>query len=202
MKLDERIIHYLEIGRMNILAGLYKKEDQAMNAYRALLSAGFDEKDLTMLIQKEVSPQKYPERSSAKDVAISAAIGALILGTLGVIMVLLKGFGVVQFSWFLPILEPGNVRLTLSLSITVFILSALTGTLIGAAFHLIRSRDQVKITPQGVRRGGLLLAVNIDPTQRDTAKKVLIENGAVNVENLSEMWDQEIWSQYKGVEIP
>ena len=187
---------------MNILAGLYKKEDQAMNAYRALLSAGFDEKDLTMLVRKEVSPQKYPERSSAKDVAISATIGALILGTLGVIMVLLKGLGVVQFSWFLPILEPGNARLTLGLSITVFILSALTGTLIGAAFHLIRSRDQVKITPQGVRRGGLLLAVNIDPTQRDTAKKVLIENGAVNVENLSEMWDQEIWSQYKGVEIP
>lgn len=187
---------------MNILAGLYKKEDQALVAYRALLEAGFNEKDLTVLVHKTVRAQKYPKQASVKDVAISAAIGALFFVIIGVVLVLMKGLGVIQVPWLLPRLEPGNEPLTLRLFFIVFILCALTGMLLGAAIRLILSADQAKITAQGVRRGGLLLAVNIDPTQQDTARNLLIRNGAVNVENLSEMWDQEIWSQYKGVEIP
>ncbi|HSM24850.1 MAG TPA: hypothetical protein VK856_08320 [Anaerolineaceae bacterium] len=187
---------------MNILAGLYKKEDQALTAYHALLAAGFLEKDLSMLVRKSIKPLDFPKRASVRDVAISAAVTALLFGLMGLLLVLMKSFGVIKLPGLLPNLEPGNVRMTLILGITMFIGGALTGMLIGAAIRLILSQDKAKITALGVRRGGLLLTVNIDPTQQATAKKVLIENGAVDVENLSELWDQEIWSRYKTVKKP
>jgi hypothetical protein len=98
--------------------------------------------------------------------------------------------------------ESGNERISLSLGIFVVFLFALTGTLIGAAIRLILSADRVKITSQGISLGGLLLTVNIDPSQQATVNRLLIENGAVDVENLSEMWDPEVWSRYKGADIP
>ena len=187
---------------MNILAGLYKTEDQTIKAYQALLSAGFNEKDLSVLVRKSVEPEEFPKRASAKDVAISASAGALIFGILGLLLVLMVGLGVIELPMLLSNVESGIERVSLSLGILVVFLFALTGTLIGAAIRLIRSTDRVKITSRGISPGGLLLTVNIDPSQQATAKKVLVENGAVDVENLTEMWDPEVWSRYKVTEIP
>lgn len=186
---------------MNLFAGLYKKEEQALVAYQALLATGFQEQDLTMLMRKHVIPPEFPKRASFGQVALSATIGAIILGFLGLLFALLIGVGFIKLPELLPSFEPGNSRMILNLAVMMFIVSALIGALIGAAIRLILSADQAAITDKGVKRGGLLLVVNIDPTQQSTTKKVLIENGAVDVENLSEMWDPEVWSRYRGVEI-
>lgn len=185
---------------MEMLAGLYKKEDQALLAYRALLANGFQEQDLTLLVRKEVKPPQFPKSASPRQVAVSAVAGALLFGTLGLILALLIGFGVIALPGLMPNFEPGNVRMTLSLGIALLFVSALIGTLLGAAIRLIRSADQAAITEAGVRRGGLLLVVNVGATRRAAAEKLLQENGAVDIENLSETWDPEVWGRYKRVE--
>jgi hypothetical protein len=186
---------------MKMIAGLFKKKEQALEAFRDLQSSGFPKREMTMLIRKKVSPPKFRRRASVEEVAFSAVVGALIVGSLGVIFSLFVGVGVISFPGVMPNFEPGNARMILNLTLITFIVSVLIGIIIGAAIRLIISADRTAITDQGVKRGGLLLVVNVDRTQQATAQIVLQKNGAVDVENLTEKWNPEVWSRYKGIEV-
>jgi len=186
---------------MNLVAGLYKTEEQAITAFNALQDVGFQKTDLTLLIRKNVRPPDFPNRASTRDVAAGSFFTALLFGFLGVILVLLVGVGVIPIQQILPSFEVGQTRMIFNLAVTTFFISALIGAIVGAAYKLIRSADKPAITDEGVRRGGLLLVVNVDETQKANAHITLEENGAIDIENLTEKWDTDIWSRYEGVEI-
>jgi hypothetical protein len=185
---------------MSFTAGLFKKRKQAFTAYQALQETGFTPQDLTFLMRKRMQPPEFQGRASLGEVIQSAGVGGLIAWLLGAIFALLVGTGVIPVTRWLPTFIPGNARMFLNLAIITVVVSTLIGILMGAAVRLIRSADQAAITDQGVKRGGLLLVVNTDDTQKATARLVLQENGAVDVENLTKTWDPAIWSRYKGVE--
>jgi hypothetical protein len=185
---------------MNMIAGLYKKREQAFNAYRALHATGFQKQDLTMLVRKQVRPPDFSDRASAGDLARSAGIGAIVIGVLGGILGLLVGEGLIPVARWLPSLETGTSRMVINLAVSGLVIGAWIGGLLGAVTKLTLSDEQTAITDEGVKRGGLLLVVNADETQETTAQVVLEENGAADVENLSDTWDREVWSRYKGIE--
>jgi hypothetical protein len=186
---------------MSFTAGLFKKRKQAFTAYQALQETGFTAQDLTLLMRKRIQPPNFQGRASLGEVVQSAGVGGLIAGLLGTIFALLVGAGVIPVTRWLPSFIPDNPRMFLNLSVITLIVCALIGILIGAAVKLIRSADRAAITDQGVKRGGLLLVVNADDTQKETVRLVLQENGAVDVDNLTKTWDPAIWSRYRGVEI-
>lgn len=186
----------------HFVGGLYKGGEQAGAAVNALQEAGFQEQDITMLVRKPVKAPEFESRASASDITRSAGIGALLVGLIGALLALLVGTGMIPIQSLFPNFEPGDMGVTVGLTIITFLVSAVTGAIIGAAIKLISSAEKASITPKGVMRGGLLVVVNVDGTQDETARRVMEQNGAVDVENLTEKWDPDIWSRYKGVETP
>jgi hypothetical protein len=182
----------------NFVGGLYTKQGQAEAAYQALRAAGFSRKDLAMLVRKPEQPPEFASRASLGDVARHAGIGALALGILSGILALLVGAGAVSVQGIFPNFEPGVFRTTLGLTVISALIGAFIGGVLGAVYTYGRSSEKVEIEPEGVKRGGLLVVVNVDDSDEETAHKLMAENGAVDVKNLTQTWDAAAWSRLEG----
>lgn len=186
----------------NIVGGLYKQEESAIDAVQALQGAGFQEGDITLLVRRRVTAPEFESRASVRDVARNAGLGAILLGLIGAVLAYLVGVGMIQVSGLFPNFESGDSGMILALTIHTFLVSAVTGAILAAALTLAFSSEKAEITPRGVKRGGLLVVVNVDDSQGRKAQNVMEEHGAVDIENLSEELNPDVWTRYKGVQVP
>ena len=185
-----------------VIGGLFKREDQADAASRALRREGFGEREVSLLARKPHNAPVHLDRIQAPAVGRGAVVGAVMLAMAGGLLGLLLGIGVIP----LPGVDAATYRV-----VPAFVLSAVaagavaggvTGAILGVASRLFTSRDKVAITSQGVKRGGLLLVVRPhDDRQLETAWRILEQNGAVDLQDLNEKWDPEVWSDFNQVPL-
>jgi len=77
-----------------------------------------------------------------------------------------------------------------------------TGAIIGVASRLASAREKPAFTRSGITHGGVVLAVNVDEARSENAKQVLEQTGALDLVNLSEKWDEGVWSGFKELQPP
>jgi hypothetical protein len=189
----------MEGSMKNSIGGLFKMKEQADQAYRALQGAGFKGEEITMWVHKKDVPLNTEHRVSALEIGISAVVGAVI----AVIITAIIGFLISRSEIFVPGFWPDFSRgpyLELMAFSLFLATGALVGAILGAAFRLLTSRENARITPTGIKRGGVLVVVNTDGTQEEDAKRVLKENGALDLQNLTEKWDSKVWDGFKEVQ--
>jgi hypothetical protein len=184
----------------NRIGGLFKKRKDAERANRALQKAGFQPEVISMLVRKPTIGPINRDRVTGPELGISAGLGALIVGVIGGFLGFLVGRGVIV----LPGLEPRLVGLTLGFLLSSIlagiVFGVLTGAILGTAIRLFISNEKVAITPLGIKRGGVLVVVSVNGVQGDeSARHVLEDNGAIDVENLTEKWDSKVWSSFQEV---
>lgn len=184
----------------NRIGGLFKKRKDAERANRALQKAGFQPEVISMLVRKPTIGPINRDRVTGPELGISAGIGALIVAVIGGFLGFLVGRGVIV----LPGLEPRLVGLTLGFLLSAMlagiVFGVLTGAILGTAIRLFISNEKVAITPLGIKRGGVLVVVSVNGVQsEESASQVLEENGAIDVENLTEKWDSKVWSRFQEV---
>ena len=183
----------------NSIGGLFKTKEQADQAYRALQGAGFKGEEITLWVHKKDVPLNREHRVSVLEIGISAVIGAVIV----VIITAIIGFLISRSEIFVPGFWPDFSRgpyLEMMAFFLFLATGALVGAILGAAFRLLTSRENARITPTGIKRGGMLVVVNTDGTQEEVAKRVLKENGALDLENLTQKWDSKVWEGFKEVQ--
>lgn len=183
----------------NSIGGLFKTKDQADQAHRALQAAGFKGEEITMWVHKKAVPLNTDHRVSVQEIGISAAIG----GAIGIVLAAIVGFLIGGREVFVPGFWPNFSRLPY-LELVAFALflatGALVGIILGVATRLITSRENTRITPTGIKRGGVLVAVKTDSAREEVAKHVLKENGALDFQNLTEKWDSKVWEGFREVQ--
>lgn len=181
------------------IGGLFKKRKQADQAFKALQEAGFKSEEITIWVHKKKVPLNYEHRVSAREIGISAAIGAVAGGILAAIIGLLIGRGELQIPGLSPDFAGGPYLEMMALALFI-VQGGITGAILGAAIRLFTSRENARITPTGIKRGGVLVVVNADDTQKEIAERVLKENGALDIENLTERWDPNVWAGFSEVQ--
>ena len=180
------------------IGGLFKKRKQAEHADKALQEAGFKSDEITMWVHKKKVPLNYEHRVSAQELGISAAIGAVVVGIIAAIVGLLIARGVITIPGFNPDLTRGPYLEIITFALFL-VQGGITGAILGTAIRLFTSRQNAKITPTGIKRGGVLLVVNADDPQKEIAKRVMHENGALDSENLTEKWEPKVWEDFKEI---
>jgi hypothetical protein len=183
----------------NSIGGLFKKRKQADRAYEALQKAGFKSEGISVWVHKKKMPLNYEHRVSAQELGMSAAIGAVVLGIITAFMGWLIARGAIVIPGFNPDLT-GDPYLEMVAFALFLAQGAITGAILGVAIRLLTSRENAKITPTGIKRGGILLVVNADDTQKEIAERVLKESDSLDVENLTEKWDSKVWDGFKEVQ--
>jgi hypothetical protein len=185
----------------NSIGGLFKMRKQADRAYEALQKAGFKREGISVWVHKKRIPLNYEHRVSAQELGISAAIGAVVLGTVAAFTAWLIARGAIVIPGFDPDLTRGPYleMLTFALFLAQ---GAITGAILGVALRLLTSRENAKITPTGIKRGGVLVVVNAEDNQKEIARQVLKEAGALDSEDLTEKWDSNVWDGFRAVQPP
>lgn len=183
----------------NFIGGLFKKKKQANRAYGALREAGFKSEEITMWVHKKEVPLNYEHRVSAPEIGISAAIGAVVLGIIAAIIGLMISLGGLQIPGFRPDFARGQYLEMMAFALFIA-QGAITGAILGAAFRLLTSRENAKITPTGIKRGGVLVVVNADEAQKEIAQRVMKESDALDLENLTEKWDSSVWAGFREIQ--
>ncbi len=185
----------------NHIAGLFKQEQNLGEASQALRLAGFTSDSIKVLARKPHNAPLHKDRVQAPAVGRSALLGALSLGLAGALLGLIIGLGIIPLPGVDPAVLRSNPVSVLSSALIGFAWGAATGAILGTAVRLLGSRDKVRITSRGVKRGGLLLVVPAGDRQREeAARRILRENGAVDVQNLTDKWDLSVWSDFN--ELP
>jgi len=178
----------------NLIGGLFETQENANQAYEALLNSGFADEDINTFVHKPRNKTMRSTEISIQEIAKNAFVGGLIGGAIGGFLGFLVGTGTIS----LPYLEPGSApREPLFIFMSVMwglVTGGLTGAILGVAARLLRSREKAEVMTRQIEKRGVLLTVDVNDSQSEMrARRVMEEHNAVEVGNPHEKWDLEVW---------
>jgi hypothetical protein len=168
--------------------GLFDRMDEARPVVQALIDGGFRRDDVSLVSRHEGEyvAERGDERSSGA--AIGAGAGAALGGLGG----LLIGLGALAIPGIGPVLAAGPLVTALAGAG----LGAAAGGIIGALTDLGVPEEEAHYYAEGVRRGGVLVAVEADDQQADRAAEIMEHAGAIDVEEHATHWRQSGWTRF------
>ena len=162
--------------------GLYKTVDLAENAVDYLLSKGFSNSAISVLLPDDQSTRAFAHEKNTKapeGTATGATTGGVIGGTLG----LLAGIGMLAIPGIGPLIAAGPIMATLA----GLGAGGAVGGVVGALVGLGIPEYEAKRYEGAVKGGGTLLSVHCDTSEEiDVAKDSLKETGAQDIASTSE----------------
>ena len=179
---------------VNRIGGLFETQENANLAYEALKESGFVDEKVNMFIHKPRSKTARSMEVSIQEIAKYAFLGGLIGSLIGGFLGFLVGIGTIP----LPYLEPGSApRDPLFIFMSVLwgvITGGLTGSILGVASRLLRSREKAEVMTRQIEKRGVLITVDTNTAQDATrARRVMEEYKATEIGKPNEKWDLEAW---------
>jgi hypothetical protein len=153
------------------IAALFKDEEQADSAVRALKSADFDPSEIEMRGPREPELANYGA-NAARGVAFGSIGGTVLGAVLGVLAAgdVPGSHAYVQGGWFVPFM--------------LAIALGATGGLAGLLLSVGASRDRALYYEQEVQSGRYLVSVDTQPERRETAREILLSKGAMEAASI------------------
>jgi uncharacterized membrane protein len=148
-----------------MILGIFSARDDAQEAVTELESAGFDPKDISVIMRDKATAQEFAD-TTGTSVADGAISGATTGGALGALAGLLIGIGAT----------------TISGAVT----GALAGGLVGALVGLGVPEEDARVYEQRIREGGILVAVPVSLGNETEARSILEDNNAEQIRSVGD----------------
>jgi hypothetical protein len=162
--------------------GIYKTVAQAERAVDTLITVGFANNDISVLLTDAQTSHDFAHQKNTKapeGTAAGATTGGIIGGTLG----LLAGIGTLAIPGIGPLIAAGPIVATLA-GIGA---GGAAGGIIGALAGMGIPEYEAKRYEGRVKDGGVLLSVHCDTSKEITRAKELLKNtGAEDISSTSE----------------
>lgn len=171
------------------IAGFFRTRAEGEKARAALQQAGYTGEEIGFLagdVRGHETPAVGPplhDEGSTEEAGTDAFVGGVIGLAAGLFAVLLPGFG-----W---LIAAGPL---------VGAFGGMTaGVAVGGLYGILKdhsiSEEEAEFYAEGVRRGGALITIHaVDETRASAARKIMDENGAIEVEKLADEWRRSGWS--------
>jgi hypothetical protein len=173
-----------------IVLGVFSNHTFAEDGIRELESAGYDTKDISIVMKDTVEAAKLREKTGADSAAGGIASGATTGGVVGALAGLLIGIGAITIPGIGAILIGGPLAVALGLSgaaVTTFsgaVTGALAGGLVGGLVKLGLPEQEAQLYQKEIETGAILVAVPAKKTG-DAARKIMEDAGATQVKSLN-----------------
>jgi len=169
-------------GKNTAVFGLYGDRDQVDNGVHSLLTAGFRNEDISVLLpDNEGTKDLGLEKSSKAPEAATAGVGAG--GTLGGAVGLLVGIGALAIPGLGPLIAAGPIVAALA----GMGAGGAVGGLVGAMVGMGIPEYEAKRYDGRVRKGGLLVSIHCDNSDWvSRAKDILKKTGAQDIASADE----------------
>jgi hypothetical protein len=160
--------------------GIYSNVSQADGAVDALVSGGFSNSDVSLLMSDNQGSKDFAAEKNTKapeGTTAGVAAGGAIGGTLG----LLAGIGALAIPGVGPLIAAGPIMGALA-GLGV---GGAVGGIVGALVGMGVPEYEAKRYAGRIKEGGVLLSVHCDTSdQIDRAKRILEETGAARAPSL------------------
>jgi uncharacterized membrane protein len=180
---------------MSTLVGLFDQYSDAEQAVHTLEQYGLDRSRIS-LVQREGEKLEHENMNAGKGAATGAATGGVIGLLAGLSAIVIPGIG--------PVLATGAVASALATAAGMTAIGtgigAAAGGLLGALVDLGLPHEEASFYAEGVKRGGVLLTVNVNPDQEDRVKDILRSAGAVDMNTRRQSWENEGWTDFEETE--
>ena len=175
---------------MKTVVGLFDDMDQAQQAARDLENTGIPRDDISIVANNEGNRYTTTDTSATGEphvtghaVGHDAVVGAEIGGAAG-LLIGLTGLAIPGLGW---IAGAGWLMGLISGAAT----GAVIGGLVGALTHVGVPHEDAANYTEGVRRGGILLAVKAADDVAHNVAQILSDDGAVNIDERAAQYRQE-----------
>jgi hypothetical protein len=172
--------------------GIYKTPGTAEAAVDHLLSKGFTNQSISVLLPDDESTRAFAHEKSTKapeGTATGVATGGVVGGTLG----LLAGIGALAIPGVGPLIAAGPIMAALA-GLGV---GGAVGGIVGALVGLGVPEYEAKRYEGAVKGGGTLLSVHCDTSEQvDLAKECLKDTGATDISSSHEAGTDDTAGQH------
>jgi len=134
-------------------------------------------------LDKDYSP-KTDAVNAAQGAGFGVAIGALTGILAGLASLLIPGIG--------AIIVAGPI----AAGLTGLVAGAITGGIVGALVKSGVPEDEAPYYAEGIRRGGTLISVQVQPSDTLRAEDIMNRHGAVNIHQRINSWKDEGWTGF------
>jgi hypothetical protein len=176
---------------MSILVGLFDQYRDAEQAVRTLEQYGVDKSQIS-LVQREGEKLEHENMSAGKGAVTGAATGGVVGLLAGLSAIVIPGIG--------PVIATGAVASALATTLGMTAIGAgigaATGGLLGALVDLGLPHEEASFYAEGVKRGGVLLTVNVNSDQEERIKDILSSASAVDMDSRRQSWKNDGWIEF------
>ena len=169
-------------GKKTAVFGIYKSRVQAEQSVDRLLTAGFANDDISVLLPDSQSSKEFAHKKDTKapeGTTTGVTAGGVVGGTLG----LLAGIGALAIPGVGPFIAAGPIMAALAGAGVGGAVGGLTGALIGMGIP----EYEAKRYEGRVKDGGILLSVHADDSAwTKKAKEILDRTGAQDISSTGE----------------
>jgi hypothetical protein len=173
---------------MKTVVGFFADRRDAENAVEALVNAGISREQMGVVSRDYRDAADTPKigplhETGGSDTAAgeTAALGGMAGFAVGLLALAIPGVG--------PILAAGP----LAAGLAGAGIGAAAGGLIGYLKDAGVSEDEAEYYAEGLRRGGSIVAVRPEDGDTGRVKRILEDNGAVDVKKLAAEWRSSGW---------
>jgi hypothetical protein len=178
---------------MTTVVGLFREIKDANMAVEALRQHGLGDTEVSVLARKEVLDSLgLDSKEKDNEVAIGTVAGAASGATFGTFAGLFLGLSAIALPGVGPVLSVGALATILgSTVIGAGVGAAAGGLLLGALVKMGVPEDQAHLYSEGVRRGGILVAVQTDPEHTPQVAQSLQDANAIDIDTLEDALQDE-----------
>ena len=176
------------------ITGLYDSYADAKAAVEALEAAGVPHGDVSIIASDAAGEHGAAHGLDpvADDAGKGAGVGAALGGAGG----LLAGIGFLAIPGLGPVVAAGWLAATAVGAVGGAVIGGAAGGIVGALTKEGVPEADAHVYAEGVRRGGSLVSARVNDDLADTARSILSDERAVDVQARSERYRGEGWSRF------
>jgi hypothetical protein len=188
------------------VVAIYDDFQMANTAVRELADNGIPRDNISIIANNTRGEYGAQTRAAdqttgkvADETSAGAGVGAGIGAAIGGIGGLLIGLGALTIPGIGPVIAAGPLAVALSTLTGAgvgAVTGGVTGGLLGALIGLGVPEQEAEYYAEGVRRGGVLVTVQVDDRDTDMIMEVLNRHDPVDINERATIWREEGWNRF------
>jgi len=183
---------------MRTVTAHFDRYADAKQAVEELEKAGIPAKDISIISSNNEKVEVEGEHKTAKDAGAGAGIGAVAGGLGG----LLAGLGLLAIPGVGPVVAAGWLAATAAGAVGGAAVGGAAGGLIGALQNAGIDEKDAHFAAEHIRRGGSLVAVNVDDDNAAEVDMILQNQKTVNVNDRRRHYEEHGWTRFDHTQAP
>jgi hypothetical protein len=173
---------------MRNILGIFTNRDSANDAVDELIENGYSTSKISIIARDMTVKvnENDPAGAVVQTATAGATTGAVVGGLAGLLVaagaITVPGIGAILIGG--PLLAALGITGGIATTVSAAATGALAGGIVGALVGLGLPRETAEIYSEGIKRGGVMLSVQVSDDEEGTVANILTSNGAENVQSL------------------